>query len=461
MALGLSAFWHCHAFASLDDCEVHTDCARGLQCNASNFCERAPLRIGLIAAETGDLKFVNFGTAARAAAAFFERSLKKEFEGRFAVESVDDFSKADGSVTAARTLLTANVFGIVGPITSSQTSAVQELTFPARLLQIAPFAGARVLGSLQPGGARKRYLYQLTTTIDRGAAPAIVRYAYADGDGDVIARCAGGAAAIVYSDDTTGQAYNVALTAELASRNVAPTVVKVPTARQPSYENVRAELRGAGASCVFVALQPELGGALIAESTQAAEGFQFLTVSLLHDQAFLDAAGTVDGVSLADGVIGADIDGRPPTPEYEQLQRDYKAALQTGPRSAALSPLDENGQLPNLFASHFDAFALLALARLRAEALADNGVPSPSALRNALLDVAMAEPGDETVVPATLYDAMRAASAGRAIDYKGASGALEFDDEGFVKSPTLVWRVDEGKFVNDVLRYDESGNRRL
>ena len=55
--------------------------------------------------------------------------------------------------------------------------------------------------------------------------------------------------------------YNVALTAELASRNVAPTVVKVPTARQPSYENVRAELQ----RCSGTMFWPEAVDALLAE----------------------------------------------------------------------------------------------------------------------------------------------------------------------------------------------------
>jgi branched-chain amino acid transport system substrate-binding protein len=85
----------------------------------------------------------------------------------------------------------------------------------------------------------------------------------------------------------------------------------------------------------------------------------------------------------------------------------------------------------------YDAVVLIALAAEKA------GSTDPTAIRDALRDVAnapgeVAGPGAEGVAAA--FEAVR---AGTDIDYQGASGSVEFDDNGDVLIGAIeIWRVD-------------------
>jgi branched-chain amino acid transport system substrate-binding protein len=85
----------------------------------------------------------------------------------------------------------------------------------------------------------------------------------------------------------------------------------------------------------------------------------------------------------------------------------------------------------------YDGVILIALAAEKA------GSTDPTAIRDALRDIAntpgeLAGPGAEGVA-----DALAAVQAGTDIDYQGASGSIEFDENGDILVGAIeVWRVD-------------------
>ncbi|WP_043531481.1 ABC transporter substrate-binding protein [Litchfieldella xinjiangensis] len=90
-------------------------------------------------------------------------------------------------------------------------------------------------------------------------------------------------------------------------------------------------------------------------------------------------------------------------------------------------------------AQAYDATFLLALA------IEKNGSDSREGLSQALRDVAMA-PG-ETILPGEWKKAKQLLADGQEINYEGASGTHEFDDNGDVPGVVVEMAVEDGSFV--------------
>jgi len=92
----------------------------------------------------------------------------------------------------------------------------------------------------------------------------------------------------------------------------------------------------------------------------------------------------------------------------------------------------------------YDAVVVLALAVQQAKSSA------PQAIRDALRQVANA-PG-EAIEPGEFAKAFELIAKGVKINYRGASGEVDFDDRGDVVTPIEVWKIDAaGKLVTERL----------
>jgi ABC-type branched-subunit amino acid transport system substrate-binding protein len=88
----------------------------------------------------------------------------------------------------------------------------------------------------------------------------------------------------------------------------------------------------------------------------------------------------------------------------------------------------------------YDAVAVLALAIQHAKST------DTKAIRAAIRQVANA-PG-EAIEPGEFKKAFALLGQGKKMNYRGASGELDFDPQGDVVSPIEIWKIDEqGKFV--------------
>ena len=101
------------------------------------------------------------------------------------------------------------------------------------------------------------------------------------------------------------------------------------------------------------------------------------------------------------------------------------APAATGPGRETFDQLfeDEYGSEPGVFtAQAYDATAVHILAQLRADELTGPAVSEQ--IR------AVANPGGEVIQPDSLADGLEMAANGDEIQYQGASGAVEFDENG-------------------------------
>jgi len=92
----------------------------------------------------------------------------------------------------------------------------------------------------------------------------------------------------------------------------------------------------------------------------------------------------------------------------------------------------------------YDAIAVLALAVQQAKS------SEPKAIRDALRQVA--NPPGEAIEPGDFQRAFDLISQGQKINYRGASGEVDFDDNGDVVTPIEVWKIDDqGMIVTERL----------
>lgn len=102
----------------------------------------------------------------------------------------------------------------------------------------------------------------------------------------------------------------------------------------------------------------------------------------------------------------------------------------------------EYGEIPPkpYIDSAYDATFLLALAAEKA------GSNDPKAVRDALRSVASA-PG-EPILPGEWEKAKKLIAEGKDIDYVGAAGPVNFDDNGDVAGTYELWAVEDGKIIS-------------
>jgi ABC-type branched-subunit amino acid transport system substrate-binding protein len=83
----------------------------------------------------------------------------------------------------------------------------------------------------------------------------------------------------------------------------------------------------------------------------------------------------------------------------------------------------------------YDALAVIALAIQQAKS------SDPKAIREAIAQVA--NPPGDAVEPGEFAKALQLLGEGKKINYRGASGEIDFDQYGDVVSPIEVWKIDD------------------
>lgn len=255
--------------------------------------------------------------------------------------------------------------------------------------------------------------------------------------------------AAIYAEDAPGQgsATIKSLVSEVGKLggSVKEFVVKANAASyEPDVAKVVAAARAGEIECQTMLLFPSDGGKWMRElrrvtandpafTTDAFPSYGFIR---FYQQGFIEA-GRVDPknaaeVSQVEGVLGSACrQERPDSPEWTRFDALYNAQWPDLPDAASLPPA-----IPQIY----DSVILLALAIEKAGTLDDR-----EKIRDALYAVS-APPGD-AFGPAQIAEALEAVREGRDIDYVGAAGSFDLDEQGDTALEVIMWKVQGNGFV--------------
>ena len=167
---------------------------------------------------------------------------------------------------------------------------------------------------------------------------------------------------------------------------------------------------------------PDSGQTLLREAAESGIYDEFMFVDVTKNQTMFDSIG---GTHF-EGNFGIS-PGNPQTPSVEDFKRIYAERTGEDPEQ-------------QLIAEAFDGAAVIALAIEMADS------EDPIAIRDALRPVA--NPPGEIVGPGDIARALELVREGKDINYVGAAGDIDFDENGDVVSGMRVWTVQNNQIVD-------------
>jgi ABC-type branched-subunit amino acid transport system substrate-binding protein len=355
----------------------------------------------------------------------------------------------DGSDPAVTIPLAADLLGdagavaLVGPSTSSEALAILDMFRNAGRPMISPLALSPELTTREPPLARFFFRTESSAVFQARAMAKFLR-----NPGGLVttgAPAACGKLAVFHYDDLSGVGYLVSNELkskfEAAGGSVVLDVKVDPAAK--TYAPEIASLVASNAECEVLLMLAGQGALFMREFRQATasdtsrDWSHFVTMgSISFYTAGFIAAGRTDPTnasltSAAEGIYGTALDLAPQTQNYAALYNLYQTQFPaTSDAAASAAP-------PT---SVYDAVLLVALAMEQAQST--DGVK----IRDALFLVSK---GGKTFGPLDFAEAVAAIHRGDDIDYQGASGDCDFDDNGDVLQDELVWKIQGGAFQTE------------
>lgn len=410
-----------------------------------------PLVVGVSLGLTGN--FRDFSAPLRNAVVVAEGQINAQggLLGRPVLfDVVDDRSSEESDIEdIAHGFVSRNVAAVIGPLGSQQVMRTQTIIGGAQILQLVPSATSTELSTAQP--QNDRYLYRTTPADDfQGAAVMLL----ADksprqlGDAGAPPPAADGGApsvinsctklAIVNIDNSYGNPMADLIQTywpKRAGRSIVKRT-KIPKELQPDYKSIAADIAKLGPECLALISYDDVAAQFFRDFRTTAEwpsleqkGFFFIGTDGVYTDGLLkngaDNQADLTSKNSADDVYGTNPDTQNGQRPYNDFRTLYASYFRLGP----------NEDAPSFAANTYDAAILIALAIQKAGS-ATNRV----AIRDALLDVS--RPPGKVFGPASIGEAFRSIQAGEDIDYKGASGDLDFDGFGNVTAGFIVWHVE-------------------
>ena len=382
------------------------------------------IKIGTLIPLTGAL--AEFGPNFRKAADLAAAHLK---EAGLTLQLIhaDDETAAIPAVAAARKLVDVDkVPAIVGAAASGVTIPVAEsVTIPSKVVQISN-ASTSPLITVLPADQGQDFLFR---TCPSDALQGVVL-------GKVAAELKYKKAAAIYVNNPYGQGLAEQFKKSFEKRG-AKVVAMVPHDEAPAPTYV-AELRKATKDKPDVLVAISYPGHATIYLREAIEGNyikKFLFCDGTKSQEIVKAVGAKN----LDGMMGT-APGSVLTPGYNVFLAEYGKAY---------------GEVPPLpfMTNMYDAVVVIGLAIKAAQVdgvREINGITLRDRLRK------VANPPGETVGagPTELKKAFQLVDEKKKINYEGASGSCDFDENGDVVTPIEVWRFAEGKITTVRLEYD-------
>ena len=369
------------------------------------------IHIGTVMPASGDLSA--FGPSA-------QRSMDLAFElvneaggvngGRISAIHRDSGTNEQIGTDAASGLV--NVDGVkvlIGAHSSGVTIAIAEsVTIPAGVLHLSVGSSSKAISVLADNDMVFR-----TRVNDFVKSQALAKLAEAIGYERV---------STTYINNAYGASLNESFVENFERAGGTVTAAVAHELGQASYISELREAAKDAPEVLVTIAYPDSGQTLLREAAESGIYDEFMFVDVTKNQTMFDAIGG----NHFEGDFGVS-PGNPQTPSVQDFRRIY--AERTGG--------DPNQQL---IAEAFDGAAVLALAIEKA------GSDDPEAVRDALRPVA--NPPGEVVGPGDISKALELLREGKDINYVGAAGDIDFDENGDVVSGMRVWHVVDNEIVD-------------
>lgn len=368
---------------------------------------------------------------------------------------VDDKSdEGEGVRRVAQGFADQGVVAVLGPASSGQVKATHQILAGRQILQITPSATSVELAELQPIG--DRFLFRTTPSDDlQGAAVILLAARTPGGLGDAGAPSTDGGApgtcrrlALVAIDNPYGASMAKVIAENFPKRGGGRSIVadqRIPLQAATSYAEEARRVIGADPECLAIISYERAAAQFIRDLKShprypelAQNGFFIIGTDGVFTQGFLALSRTdpsdETSPSSAEGVYGTNPDTQPGTAEYHAFRTIYSSHFS----------LKSAEDAPAYAANTFDAAVLVAFAIQKAGRLDDR-----VAIRDALREVS--KPGGRPIRPSEIGEGLLDLREGRDIDYKGASGDVDLQDNGNVTSGFIVWRAVREATTNKVV----------
>ena len=301
------------------------------------------------------------------------------------------------------------VEAIVGSLSSGVSIAVAEsVTIPNGAVLVSPASTSPALSSLDDNDLVFR-----TTVSDAFQGVILAQLANELGYENV---------ATLYINNAYGEGLSTVFAETFESLGGTVSASVPIEGGQASYTSELRQASQGGATVLMAMSYPETAGVYLREAVEGQFFDEFMFVDGTKNQEMFDSL----GADNFEGNYGT-APGAPGTPSQTTFKELYSSKL--------------GGEPSSLFISEaFDATTILALA------IAEAGSEDGDDIKAAIRKVANA-PG-EKVGPGDLAKALQLIGEGKDIDYVGAAGEQEMDENGDVLNTIEVWKIEGGQVTS-------------
>lgn len=328
------------------------------------------------------------------------------------IELGDTQTTPQAGIDAAKQLVSIdNVSGIVGALSSGVTIPVaQSVTSEEGIPQISGASTSPVITGLDDNDFMFR-----TVPSDAFQGRALAELVAEDGMKNV---------SILYVNNDYGEGLAESFTSAFESHD---GTVDEGIAFEKGSASYRGELSKAAdgdAEALVVIGYPESGVTILRQALQGGHFDRFVFTDGMKAPEIIEAV----GADLLEGSFGTAPEALTDTDAAQHFRTAYE---------------DEYGEVPPkpFIDTAYDATWVLALAAQAA------GSTDGEAIRDALRDVA--NPPGEQILPGEWAKAMELLADGEDINYSGASGSVDFDDNGDVSGTFAHWVIRDGEIVTE------------
>ncbi|MFC1534162.1 ABC transporter substrate-binding protein [Thermodesulfobacteriota bacterium] len=378
------------------------------------------IKVGTLMAHTGPLK--EYGPNIKNGAVLAAKQLGAAGLTIKLIHEDSETAPIPGTNAAKKLVNIDRVVAIIGALSSGVSLAVAEsVTIPNKVIQISP-ASTNPLMSFLPADKGKDFIFR---TCPSDALQGVIA--------GKLAASYNKTASILYVNNAYGQGLAEQFKKSFEKRK-GKVLAMVPH-DEKAAESYTAELKKAlegnpDRLCAFS--YPQHAIIYLKEAVEFYKYRKFFFCDGTKSQNIIKAL----GAKVLEGQLGTVAASASGTP-LVLFSADYKEAF---------------GELPPLpyITNAYDGMAVVGLAAYAAKV---KGLPITSInIRNNLRSVA--NPPGEVIMPGEFKKAFDLINKGKAVNYEGAGGAVDFDKNGDVRTPIEVWKYSQGKIVTVRIEHD-------